>query len=216
MTGNSKDYSEEYDMSAGKYNFIVNLFQLGRDTKHRKKALKLAELKKGDTVLDICCGSGLSFRAIQSMIGNEGKIIAVDANAKMLALAKERAQKNGWENIVFIHSGIEDLELNEKADLALFALCWYDREVGTGWVQKIKHYLEPTAQMCFLDYKLPRNWLRYITTPVIWILVKWLGEAYGLEELKWDPKEEIGNLLKDPVAKSYYFDCIIAICGQPL
>ncbi len=212
----TRDFSLEYDSSSGKYDFIVNLFQMGRDRIHRTKALRFAGLKKGDTVLDLCCGSGLSFAAIQSIIGPTGKIIAVDANGKMLALAKTLAEKNKWSNMQFIQSDIEKLAFNEKIDFAFFALCWYDKTQNSAWLRKVSHLLDPeTGILCFFDYKLPSNWLRYLVTPFIWVLVNWLGEAYGLEDLKWKPKEEIGSLLKDVNYTEYYFGVLFALSGKP-
>jgi demethylmenaquinone methyltransferase/2-methoxy-6-polyprenyl-1,4-benzoquinol methylase len=211
-----KDFSKEYDESYGKYDFIVKLFQLGRDRIHRLRALQFAGLKKDDTVLDICCGSGLSIDAIRSIIGPGGKIIAIDANKKMLGLAKKKAEKNNWHNVEFIESDINSLDIDVKADMALFALCWYDRKICTEWVHKVAAFLKPhTGTFCFMDYKYPENWVKHIATPVLSVLVKWLGEAYNVDDLKWDPKEEIGSLLKNPKFKAYYFDSIFTICGKP-
>ena len=215
---NSKrNYALEYDSSSGRYDFIVNLFQMGQDRAHRTKALKHAGLKKGDTVLDVCCGSGLSFASIQSIIGPTGKIIAVDANTHMLTLAEKRAKKNNWKNVQFIQSDIAILNISEKIDFVFFALCWYDRTMNTVWVNNIKQFLKKDSGiLCFMDYKLPGNILRYLLTPFIWILIKWLGEAYGLEDLKWNPKEEIGSVLKDPKYLAYYFDILITVSGNPI
>jgi len=214
---NSKrNFALEYDSSWNRYDFIVNLFQLGRDRIHRLKALKLAGLKEGDTVLDLCCGSGLSIEATRSIIGPSGKIIAVDANSKMLALAENRTRKNNWNNVQFIEADIELLNITEKVDFVLFAFCWYDRVLCTSWVKKVSQFLDPEkGKLCFIDYKLPDNWLRHLVTPLLWILVKWLGEAYGLDELKWNPKEEIGSLLKNPEYHIYYLDCIVTVSGKP-
>lgn len=210
-----KNFAEEYNESYRKYDFIVQLFQLGRDKKHRLKALKFAGLKRNDTVLDICCGSGLSFDAVESIIGNGGKIIAVDANKNMLALAKQKAIKNNWKNIEFIECDINKLDIHVKADIALFALCWYDKHACTKWVQHVSNYLKPhTGFFCFIDYKYPENWVRHIATPVLSVLVKWLGEAYNVDDLKWNPMEEIGSLLINPSFKSYYFDSIFTINGK--
>jgi demethylmenaquinone methyltransferase/2-methoxy-6-polyprenyl-1,4-benzoquinol methylase len=211
-----RDFSLEYDESCNKYDFIVRLFQLGRDRIHRLRALQFAGLKKNDTVLDICCGSGLSIGPIRSIIGAEGSIIAVDANKQMLELARKRAEKNNWRNVAFIESDINALDIDVKADMALFALCWYDRKTCTEWVHKVISFLKPdTGSLCFMDYKYPENWVKYIATPVLSLLVKWLGEAYNVDDLRWDPKTEIGILLKAPAFKAYYFDSIFTISGKP-
>jgi len=211
-----KNFAAEYDKSYNKYDFIVKLFQLGRDRIHRLRALQFAGLKKNDTVLDICCGSGLSIEPIRSIISPGGKIIAVDANKQMLELARKRAAKNNWHNVVFIESDINDLTVDVKVDIALFALCWYDRKICTEWVHRVSLLLKPdTGILCFMDYKYPENCVKYIATPVLSLLVKWLGEAYDTDDLKWNPKEEIGSLLIDPRFKSYYLDSIFTISGKP-
>ncbi|HLK30310.1 MAG TPA: class I SAM-dependent methyltransferase [Puia sp.] len=211
-----RNFALEYDDSYKKYDMIVKLFQLGRDRIHRLRALQFAGLKKGDTVLDICCGSGLSLEPIISIIGNTGKVIAVDANKNMLSLAKQRAAKHKWNNIEFIEADINSLTLNTKADLALFALCWYDRKICTEWVHSISQFLKrDSGVFCFMDYKFPENWVKHIAKPVLKLLVKWLGEAYNVDDLKWDPTIEIGSLLIEPKFNAYYFDSIFTICGKP-
>jgi ubiquinone/menaquinone biosynthesis C-methylase UbiE len=210
-----RNFAKEYDESYSRYDFIVQLFQLGRDRRHRLKALQFAGLQKNDTVLDICCGSGLSFDAIQSIIGTGGNIIATDANKNMLELAKQKALRHNWQNIVFIESDISKLDIQVKADMALFALCWYDRSTCIEWVKHVAQFLKPgTGSLCFIDYKYPQNWVRHIATPVLSVLVKWLGEAYNVDDLKWDPLEEIGSLLEAPAYKAYYFDSIFTINGR--
>jgi ubiquinone/menaquinone biosynthesis C-methylase UbiE len=213
---NGSNFSKPYDHSSDRYNFILNVFQLGQDHNHRLKALRLAGLKRGDTVLDLCCGSGLSTLAIQKIIGPEGKIIAVDASSQMLDLAKKYAEKNNWTNIRFIHSGIETLEISEKIDFALFAFCFYDQALTEAWVKNTKRFLKPeSGKLCFIDHKTPDNWLRYLATPLILLEGRLLGESYGAEELNWKPKEAIGTMLKDPQYFSYYVDCIFTIFGAP-
>ncbi|OSZ81820.1 hypothetical protein CAP35_00695 [Chitinophagaceae bacterium IBVUCB1] len=213
----SRNYALEYDKSYTRYDLIVNLFQLGMDTKHRSKALRFAGLKEGDTVLDLCCGSGLSFKATQEIIGKKGKIIAVDANGYMLQLAKNRARKNGWDNISFIECPIEDLKLDIKIDFAFFALCWYDKDLSRKWIDKVSEFMDKeTGRFCFFDYKMPDNWLRPFIKPILWLEIKWLGEAYTVNDLDWKPKELIGNMLRDARFTAYYFDCMFAVAGKPL
>lgn len=212
-----RNYALEYDSSWRRYDIIVNLYQLGRDTAHRRKALLFGGLKKGDTVLDLCCGSGLSFKAIQSIIGPTGKIIAVDANEKMLALAKSRAAKCGWANIEFSSTPIEELHIREQVDFAFFALCWYDKDLSTGWVKSVERFMNrETGRIVFMDYKMPGNRLRPLISPFLRLVIKLLGEAYTLEDLKWNPATEIGSILREPKSIAYFLDCLVVVAGKPM
>ncbi len=76
-------------------------------------------VKAGDTVLDLGSGGGkLCFIAAQ-VVGAEGRVIGVDCNREMLALAKKHAptvaDRIGHANVEFRYGMIQDLRL----DLAL-------------------------------------------------------------------------------------------------
>jgi ubiquinone/menaquinone biosynthesis C-methylase UbiE len=158
----------------------------------------------------------LSFAPVQQIIGHRGKIIAVDINDKMLDLARKRAKKNGWNNIEFINSDIEKLNITKTIDMAIFAFCWYDKDICANWVKHISKFInKDSGKMCFLDFKLPENWFRFIAIPIIWCFIKLLNEAFTLEDLKWDVMSEIGYLLQDPECDTYYLDSIITISGKP-
>lgn len=78
-------------------------------------------LRPGDTVLDLGSGSGkIAFIASQ-IVGAEGRVIGVDVNDEMLALARraapEVARGVGYANVVFRKGRIEDLRLDvERLD----------------------------------------------------------------------------------------------------
>jgi len=60
-------------------------------------------VRTGDTVLDIGCGPGLFTRAIARKVGDSGRVIAVDVQDGMLAILKEKAQKEGLVSRIRLH-----------------------------------------------------------------------------------------------------------------
>lgn len=97
----------------GKSPLFYNLFSkfsfLGKDL--RKKAINKLNLKPGYKVLDIACGTGLNFKPIEKIIGNKGKIIAIDYTKEMLKQAKKLIKKNKWNNIKLIKADAANIEL---------------------------------------------------------------------------------------------------------
>lgn len=89
---------------------------LGRERYLRKKAAENLNLKNGDVVLDLACGTGLNFEFLQEFIGKDGKIIGFDYSKEMLFAAKKRAKENNWQNISFIQGDAAKLSLNYKVD----------------------------------------------------------------------------------------------------
>jgi arsenite methyltransferase len=72
-------------------------------------------VRAGDTVLDLGSGSGkICFIATQ-VAGKEGRVIGVDANDEMLALARRAApvvaERIGYANVEFVRGRIQDLAL---------------------------------------------------------------------------------------------------------
>jgi arsenite methyltransferase len=76
-------------------------------------------VKKGDTVLDLGSGSGKICYMAAQLVGDQGKVIGVDMNDDMLALARkyqdEMAQKLGSNRVEFLKGQIQDLALDVLA-----------------------------------------------------------------------------------------------------
>jgi len=52
---------------------------------YRHRAVSELRLQPGDVVLDIGCGTGMSFRPIREAIGAEGRLVGIDPSPEMLA-----------------------------------------------------------------------------------------------------------------------------------
>ncbi len=88
----------------------------------RRHFVARLELKPGDVVLDVACGTGLNFSLIQPAIGQQGSLIGIDLSPDMLAMARERVSRNKWQNVTLISSLVEDARIPEDVDAALFSL----------------------------------------------------------------------------------------------
>ena len=76
-------------------------------------------VKKGDVVLDLGSGSGKICYMAAQLVGDNGKVIGVDMNDDMLALARkyqaEMAKKIGSDRVSFVKGQIQDLALDLSA-----------------------------------------------------------------------------------------------------
>jgi arsenite methyltransferase len=70
----------------------------------------------GETVLDLGSGSGKACYIMAQIVGPKGRVIGVDFNEEMLALARKYqddvAEKLGYRNLEFRRGKIQDLRLN--------------------------------------------------------------------------------------------------------
>lgn len=82
-------------------------------------------VKAGDVVLDLGSGSGKICYMAAQLVGSQGRVIGVDMNDDMLALAskyqQEMAQKLGSNRVEFVKGQIQDLALDVAAMEAYLA-----------------------------------------------------------------------------------------------
>lgn len=105
----------QYARRAARYDLELAAFE-----PVRKEAIALLSLEPGDTVLDVGCGTGLSFGPLQRRIAPGGRIVGIDPSPDMLALARERIARHGWTGIELLQSPAATAPLQGRADAALF------------------------------------------------------------------------------------------------
>lgn len=83
----------------------------------------LAELKEGETVLDLGSGGGIDVLLSARRVGPTGKAYGLDMTDDMLALARENQRKAGAENVEFLKGEIEAIPLPEGAVDVIISNC---------------------------------------------------------------------------------------------
>lgn len=88
----------------------------------RNRLIWYLHLQPGDVVVDVGCGTGLSFSLLEKGIGPGGRLLGVELSPDMLTKAQERVAANGWENVTLIEAPAEEARLPVEADAVLFCL----------------------------------------------------------------------------------------------
>ena len=83
----------------------------------------IAELRPGETVLDLGSGGGIDCFLASKQVGPSGKVIGVDMTPDMVSLARENAAKVGAENVTFKLGEIEDLPLPDASVDVIISNC---------------------------------------------------------------------------------------------
>ncbi len=82
--------------------------------------LGLAEIRPGDTVLDLGSGGGFDCFLAAGRVGPEGRVVGVDMTEEMIARARENAKKGGFANVEFRLGEIEKLPVGDgEVDLVI-------------------------------------------------------------------------------------------------
>jgi ubiquinone/menaquinone biosynthesis C-methylase UbiE len=75
---------------------------------------EFADIKKGDTVVDLGSGAGNDAFVAGSLTGSQGRVIGIDFTEKMISRARASAEKLGYSNVEFRQGDIEDIPLREN------------------------------------------------------------------------------------------------------
>lgn len=89
----------------------------------QNRLLEMANLRPGERVLDIACGTGLVTFPAASAVGMHGEVIGTDISDEMIRLADDFARKNEIHNVQFRQMDGEDLRFPKQSfDAVLCAL----------------------------------------------------------------------------------------------
>lgn len=102
-TSKKEQVATMFDNIAPKYDFLNQLLSLGIHKGWRRKAIRLLQVQKPKTILDIATGTA-DF-AIEAMKLNPDKIIGVDISEGMLKLGREKINKLGLQNKIELKYG---------------------------------------------------------------------------------------------------------------
>jgi len=83
----------------------------------------LAELKAGETVLDLGSGGGIDVLLSAKRVGPIGKAYGLDMTDEMLALARGNKAKSGIENVEFLKGEIESIPLPDNSVDVVISNC---------------------------------------------------------------------------------------------
>jgi SAM-dependent methyltransferase len=83
----------------------------------------LAELREGETVLDLGSGGGIDVLLSARRVGPTGKAYGLDMTDEMLALARENQRKAGVENVEFLKGEMENIPLPDNSVDVIISNC---------------------------------------------------------------------------------------------
>lgn len=146
-----------YRRRAGHYDLASDLYYLigFRLRAYRRMAIDALELRPGDTVVDLCCGTGMNFPLLRDAVGRQGRVIGVDLSKHMLDKARERATRHGWDNIELVCIDAAQFRWPDSVDgvistMALTLVPEYDAVI-----RRASQALRPGRSVVVQDLKRP-------------------------------------------------------------
>ncbi|MGE5415782.1 MAG: class I SAM-dependent methyltransferase [Acidobacteriota bacterium] len=138
-----------------------------RRSLHDPQEILAPYVNSGDTAVDIGCGPGFFTMKMAELVGNNGRVIAVDVQEKMLQRMMGTAEKQGLDSRIVPHKCKEtQVGLMEKADFVL--TFWMVHEVPDAkkLIMEIASMLKPGGKFLLVEHvfvpkSIYKKFLRY-------------------------------------------------------
>lgn len=144
---------EQYRRRAGVYDLELAFFE-----PIRRLAISRLELRPGDVVFDVGCGTGLSLTMLRQRVGAKGRIVGIEQSPEMFEQARRRVARARWARVTLTCSPVEDADLRIKADAALFHFT-HDILQRPEAIANVLSHLKPGARVVASGLKWAAPWL---------------------------------------------------------
>jgi ubiquinone/menaquinone biosynthesis C-methylase UbiE len=129
---------------------------------HDPQAILSPYLREGMTAIDIGSGMGFFSRSMAKIVGENGKVIAVDVQQQMLDVTRKRAEKDGFaQRIKFVRAKEDDLLVTEQVDFALAFWMVHEVNDARNFFLQIHNILKPAGMMLIAEPRLHVNNSRF-------------------------------------------------------
>ncbi len=169
----------------------------------------IANLKPGETVLDLGSGGGFDCFLAARQVGDSGRVIGIDMTPAMLSKARANAEKGGFTNVEFRLGEIEHLPVADRAVDVIISNCVINLSPDKPRVfRECFRVLEPGGRLAISDVvafaELPAHIqedMALLTgcmagaTPIS-ELADMLHDA-GFESVRIQPKEESKEFIRE-------------------
>ncbi len=109
-------------------------------------------VQPGQSAADIGCGMGYFTIPLAQMVGEQGRVFAVDLQAEMLAGLKRRATRAGMLERITLHQTPSDrLDLPQKVDFALTFWMVHETPDPQAFLRQVHDLLRPGGKLLLVE-----------------------------------------------------------------
>lgn len=195
---------EQYSARAAHYDTELLMFE-----PIRAHAIALLALRPGEQVLDVGCGTGLSFDGLRSRVGPKGRIVGIEPCPEMLVRAEERVAARHWGNVDLVQASAAEAKWQGQADAALFHFT-HDVLRHEPSLDNVFAHLKPGARVVAVGLQWAAPWAWAVNGFVTLAALYSVSHLDGLER----PWEHLAARLHDFRIESTWFGGVFLASGK--
>jgi demethylmenaquinone methyltransferase/2-methoxy-6-polyprenyl-1,4-benzoquinol methylase len=175
----------------------------------RRRAVRALALRAGETVLDVACGTGLSFPLLAPAVGAGSHVVGIEQSPEMIALARARRDRAGWAQVALIESSAEAARFRRHADAALFFFT-HDVLQSDVALANLRAHLRPGARIVAVGLQWAPPWALPLNAFVLGAALHSVTTFDGLDR----PWERLARHLDDLVVEPAFGGAVYVATGR--
>jgi len=148
-----------FDSVAGNYDIMNDLMSLGIHRLWKRIAVQLANVRKGEQVLDLAGGTGDLTALFEQRVGKTGQVVLADINAQMLRTGRDRLIDKGLAgNIRYAQVNAECLPFEDDTfDCVCIAFGLRNVTDKDAALRSMHRVLKPGGRVIVLEFSHPTD-----------------------------------------------------------
>jgi ubiquinone/menaquinone biosynthesis C-methylase UbiE len=152
-----KSMKSEMEKMVPSYDSYMRKITFGRERTLRETTVNLAQVKPGDCILEVGCGTGTLTLAAKRRTGPSGKAFGIDVIPGMIEVSQRKAAQAN-EDVTFQLGSIDDIPFSENVfDVVMcsFMIFHMSEDTRRKGIAEIYRVLKPKGRLLVLDLALP-------------------------------------------------------------
>ena len=117
------------------------------------KVLEIVNIKEGQCIADIGCGTGYFTIPLAKVVAEKGKIFAIDINTEMLDETKSKVEKEEISNVVIVKSSENNFNISdESTDIVFTSTVFHEIHSPELFLKESKRVLTNKGSIVILDW----------------------------------------------------------------
>ena len=162
-------------ISLGYLSKYYDLITPAHRRRFRRNQIDLLKLREGERVLEVGCGTGVLSLLAKMIVGDGGAVEAIDIAPKMVARARQKAEKAGLL-INFSVASIDELPYGDGIfDAVISSLMFHHLplRIKERGLEEVYRVLKPGGRLLLCDFSSPR----YLVFPIAFLMFIWISST---------------------------------------